>query len=228
MKPKLTAKELYYSHRCQNYESLTPAQQAVFRGSVTWRASCTYLGSEDATYIEAICKRIEMPVPAIGSVEEAVERNAHPMLRQLMVPIYKLLMVKDSAIRATIPNRVKQPADIYNLLTAYSQDLDREHLIVILLDTKNAVIGINTVTIGSLNTAVVTMREIFKPAILANAAAIIVSHNHPSGDPTPSAEDVAVTRQIVDAGKLLSIDVLDHIVCGDSRWVSLKERGLGF
>ena len=85
---------------------------------------------------------------------------------------------------------------------------------VILLDRKNAPIGLNTVSIGSLTASVVHMREVFKPAILANAAAILCGHNHPSGDPTPSREDRALTQRLVEAGKLLGIAVLDHIVLG--------------
>ncbi len=95
-------------------------------------------------------------------------------------------------------------------------------------DTKNHVLKVHTVYIGSLNSAQVRVGELFREAIRTNSAALIVAHNHPSGDPTPSPEDVAVTRQIVEAGKLLDIDVLDHLVIGLSRWVSLKERGLGF
>jgi DNA repair protein RadC len=106
--------------------------------------------------------------------------------------------------------------------------LEQEHLRAVILNTKNQVLKIQSVYIGSLNTAVVRVGELFREAVRVNAAAIIVAHNHPSGDPTPSAEDVYVTRQIVEAGKLLSIDVLDHLVICMARWVSLKERGLGF
>ena len=81
---------------------------------------------------------------------------------------------------------------------------------------------------GSLNSSQVRVGELFRSAVRRNAAAIIVIHNHPSGDPTPSPDDVALTRAIVQAGKLLDIDVLDHLVIGRGRWVSLKERGLGF
>ena len=123
---------------------------------------------------------------------------------------------------------VKSPADAANLLMIEMGLLDQEHLRTIMLDSKNQVLKVHTVYIGSLNTAVVRVGELFREAIRLNAAALIVAHNHPSGDPTPSAEDVQVTRQIVDAGKLLSIDVLDHLVIGQQRWVSLKERGLGF
>jgi DNA repair protein RadC len=125
--------------------------------------------------------------------------------------------------------QVKSPADAANLLIGEMAMLEQEHLRTILLDTKNHVLKIHTVYIGSLNTAVVRVGELFREAIRANSAAVIVAHNHPSGDPSPSPEDVQVTRQIVQAGKLLDIDVLDHLVIGNgSRWVSLKERGLGF
>jgi DNA repair protein RadC len=125
--------------------------------------------------------------------------------------------------------QVKSPADAANLLIGEMAMLEQEHLRTILLDTKNHVLKIHTVYIGSLNTAVVRVGELFREAIRMNCAAVIVAHNHPSGDPTPSPEDVQVTRQIVQAGKLLDIDVLDHLVIGNgSRWVSMKERGLGF
>jgi len=106
--------------------------------------------------------------------------------------------------------------------------LEQEHLRTLLLDTKNRVLAKREIYVGSLNTSLIRVGELFRPAIHANCAAIIVVHNHPSGDPTPSPEDVAVTRQIVEAGKLLDIEVLDHLIIGWQRWISLKERGLGF
>lgn len=124
--------------------------------------------------------------------------------------------------------RITSPADAANLLMSEMSLLEQEHLRVILLDTRNHVLKISTVYIGSLNTSVVRIAELFRPAIRENAAAIIVAHNHPSGDPSPSAEDVRVTREIVKAGKLLNIELLDHVVIGRQRFVSLKERGLGF
>lgn len=123
---------------------------------------------------------------------------------------------------------VKSPADAANLLLMEMGPLEQEHLRTVILDTKNHVLKVHTVYIGSLNTAMVRVGELFREAIRLNAAAVIVAHNHPSGDPTPSPEDVRVTHQMVEAGKLLSIDVLDHLVIGQQRWVSLKERGLGF
>jgi DNA repair protein RadC len=124
--------------------------------------------------------------------------------------------------------RIQSPADAANLLLTEMAALEQEELRTIIVDSKNHVLKVHTVYVGSLNTAVLRVAEVFREAIRLNAAALIVVHNHPSGDPTPSAEDVAVTRQLVEAGKLLSIDVLDHLVIGAGRWLSLKERGLGF
>jgi len=106
--------------------------------------------------------------------------------------------------------------------------LEQEHLRVLLLDTRNHVLDIVEVYHGSVNTSQIRVGEIFKAAIRRNAAALIVVHNHPSGDPTPSPDDVAVTRAIVQAGKLLDVEVLDHLIIGQGKFVSMKERGLGF
>jgi DNA repair protein RadC len=106
--------------------------------------------------------------------------------------------------------------------------LTQEHLRTVLLDTRNRVLSMPTIYVGSLNSAAVRVGEVFREAIRANCAALIVAHNHPSGDPSPSPEDVQVTRQLVEAGSLLGVDVLDHIIIGHQRFVSLKERGLGF
>ena len=123
---------------------------------------------------------------------------------------------------------VHSPADAANLLMYEMMNLTQEQLRVILLNTRNRVIGIPTVYVGSLNTSVVRLAEVFKPAIVNNAAAVIVAHNHPSSDPSPSPEDINVTRSMVKTGEMLSIPLLDHIILGRNRFVSLKERGLGF
>lgn len=124
--------------------------------------------------------------------------------------------------------KVSSPDDAFHLLKSEMMFLDQEHLRLILLDTRNRVIRTPTIYVGSLNTSVIRVGELFRAAIRENAAAFIVAHNHPSGDPSPSPEDINVTRQIVQAGKLLDIDVLDHIIIGRNRFISLKQRGLGF
>jgi DNA repair protein RadC len=123
---------------------------------------------------------------------------------------------------------VNSPADAATLVQYEMSALEQEELRVVLLDTRNRVVKINTLYRGSLNSSQVRVGELFRDAVRRNAAAIIVAHNHPSGDPTPSPDDVALTRAVVEAGRLLDIEVLDHLVIGRGRWVSLKERGLGF
>ena len=99
---------------------------------------------------------------------------------------------------------------------------------MLLLDRRNKVMEVSEVYRGSVNSSQVRIGEVFKEAIRKNASGVVIVHNHPSGDPTPSPDDVAVTRAIVQAGKLLDVDVLDHLVIGQGKWVSMKERGLGF
>lgn len=123
---------------------------------------------------------------------------------------------------------INSPADAAALVLHEMSLLEKEHLRVFLLDTRNHVIDIAEIYQGSVNSSQVRVGEIFRPALQRLAAAIIVCHNHPSGDPTPSPDDVAVTRAIVQAGKLLDVNLLDHLVIGQSRWVSMKERNLGF
>lgn len=123
---------------------------------------------------------------------------------------------------------INSPADAAALVQYEMSALEQEHLRVILLDRRNRVLETVEVYKGSVNSSQIRVGEVFKEAIRRNASAMIVTHNHPSGDPTPSPDDVAVTRAIVQAGKLLDVEVLDHLVIGQGRWVSLKERGLGF
>ncbi|MCD6290299.1 MAG: DNA repair protein RadC [Anaerolineae bacterium] len=124
--------------------------------------------------------------------------------------------------------QVKSPADAANLLSLDMGMLEQEEMRVILLDTRNRVLAIETVYRGSLNSAVVRIGELFRAAIRSNCAAVILAHNHPSGDPSPSPEDIHLTRDAVRAGRLLGIEVLDHLIIGQGQYVSLKERGLGF
>ncbi|MBN1992920.1 MAG: DNA repair protein RadC [Anaerolineae bacterium] len=120
------------------------------------------------------------------------------------------------------------PADVANLLMLEMGCLEQENLRVLLLDTKNRVLGNKTIYVGNVNSSIIRIGEVFREAVRHNATALILAHNHPSGDPTPSPEDVQVTRSVVEAGVLLGIEVLDHLVIGHQRFVSLKERGLGF
>jgi DNA repair protein RadC len=124
--------------------------------------------------------------------------------------------------------QITSPADAANLLLPEMGLLEQEELRTLLLDTKHRVLDSPTVYKGNVNTSVIRVGELFREAVRINCVAMIVVHNHPSGDPTPSPDDIRVTEQIVQAGKLLDIEVLDHLVIGRQRYVSLKERGLGF
>ena len=124
--------------------------------------------------------------------------------------------------------QIRSPEDVANLLQVEMSVLDQEQLRVVLLDTKNRVVAVPVVYQGSVNTSMVRVAEVFKEAVRQNLPSIVVVHNHPSGDPTPSREDVRVTQDLVKAGQLFGIDVLDHVVIGTERYVSMKEKGLGF
>jgi hypothetical protein len=158
-----------------------------------------------------------------GDVRRAVRSGG-----DLPPEIATLLDLLATLLRPSPREQVKSPADVAALLMIEMSHLDQEELRVVLLDTKNRIQRIETVYRGSLNTSLVRVGEIYKAAIRLNSAALIVVHNHPSGDPTPSPEDVIVTRQIVEAGALFDVEPLDHLVIGQGRYISMREKGLGF
>jgi DNA repair protein RadC len=123
--------------------------------------------------------------------------------------------------------RIRGPRDVYDLCAPATRDLAQEEFRVLLLNTQHAVVRELVVTRGTLDASIVHPREVFRAAITESAAAMILVHNHPSGDPTPSPEDREVTRQLAEAGRLVGIPVLDHVVVGDGRYVSFVEAGLG-
>ena len=118
------------------------------------------------------------------------------------------------------------PEDVFTLLGPEMSALAQEQLRVLLLNTRNKVMGQRIVYQGNVNSSIVRPAEVLRAAVIESAPSIIIAHNHPSGDPTPSPEDVSITRELVQGGKLLGIDVMDHIVIGGDKWVSLKERKL--
>ena len=143
-----------------------------------------------------------------------------------LLPLYRVALVRDGALAMDTRPQIHNPESVANILWQYLQDKDREYFCMLMLDTKNRVIGMHVVSIGILDSALVSPREVFKMALLSNAASVILGHNHPSGDPTPSAEDKRITQQLSEAGKLMHIEVLDHIIVGaENRFTSLKERG---
>ncbi|MGB9678710.1 MAG: RadC family protein [Thermoanaerobacteraceae bacterium] len=120
---------------------------------------------------------------------------------------------------------IKSPEDVINLVMDDMRYLNKEHFKIIMLNTKNRVIAIETISVGSLNSSIVHPREVFKAAIERASSSIILVHNHPSGDPTPSKEDLDVTKRLFEGGNILGIKVLDHIIIGDGKGISFKEKG---
>ena len=121
--------------------------------------------------------------------------------------------------------KVNSPEDVYRRIYPRMREQKKENFIELCLDTKNQIIREETISIGSLNANVVHPREVFKTALAVSAAHIIVAHNHPSGDPTPSREDIEVTKKLIEAGQIIGVDVLDHVIIGDGRHFSMKEAG---
>jgi DNA repair protein RadC len=121
--------------------------------------------------------------------------------------------------------KVNSPEDVYRRIYPRMREQKKENFIELCLDTKNQIIREEIISIGSLNANVVHPREVFKTALAVSAAHIIVAHNHPSGDPTPSREDIEVTKKLIEAGKIIGVDVLDHVIIGDGRHFSMKEAG---
>lgn len=127
--------------------------------------------------------------------------------------------------RGRAPKPVRGPDDVVALIGKKLRGETREHFLVLLLNARHECTAVETVSIGSLNASIVHPREVFRPAVLAASASIIVAHNHPSGDPEPSEEDLSITRRLVQVGELLGIALLDHVVIASRGVVSLRERG---
>ena len=145
---------------------------------------------------------------------------------QTYLTVYRVMLVRERQI-PSYEHQFRSSADAARMLATYLADVDREHFVVCMLDQKNHVIGIHTVSMGSLTASIVHPREVFKAAILANAATILCGHNHPSGDTQPSLEDRAMTQRLAEAGKLLGINVVDHIIIGAAgRYFSFADEGL--
>lgn len=141
------------------------------------------------------------------------------------VPAYKLQLVRDRTV--PLHTRVcRNPSTAADLFRAYIGDSDREHMVAIFLDTQNRFIGVHTIAVGTVDYCVVNPREVFKAALLCNATSLLLAHNHPSGEPTPSQDDIRLTRDLKKAAELLDIELMDHIVVGEARYASFLELGL--
>jgi len=141
------------------------------------------------------------------------------------IPVYHIELVRDRQITVEPPATINNPDDVVAILKDELLRADREKLVCLTLNAKHVVIGIEIVSVGTLTASVAHPREIFKGAILKNAAAIILAHNHPSGDPSPSSEDIQLTKRIKEAGELLGIELLDHVILGHLGSHSFRTAG---
>lgn len=146
-----------------------------------------------------------------------------------LTPIFEVVTIKQVVKESEAPfslYKIHSPEDAHELASSYIADEDREVFLVMILNTKNQVVGLHKAHVGSVNASIVHPREVMKVAILNNAASIIVSHQHPSGDPTPSREDIEVTKRLAESGRIIGIPVLDHVIVSyTGKYVSLNEKG---
>ena len=150
--------------------------------------------------------------------------NGTDVTSPLFLPRYTLQLMPGN-VRPDPPVLIRDSARAATILRPLFHGLDREQFLVACLDAKHAIIGVNVVSVGSLTLSIVHSHEVFKPAILLNSAAIICSHNHPSGDPEPSSDDRVLTARLRQAGDLIGITILDHLILGDDRAYSFADQG---
>lgn len=149
-------------------------------------------------------------------------------MSKIQVSFERVVLVKEKVGRYELPRKISNPDQVYKAITVITsvEGEAQEVFGVLILNIKNKIVAVHEISRGTLNGSMVHPREVFKPAVLHNAAAIICFHNHPSGDPEPSRDDIETTKRLVEAGKIMGIEVLDHIIVGDERYTSLKERGI--
>ncbi len=177
--------------------------------------TCTKVGTKDATDTTLVGEK--------SPATEAVKRSR--------VPLYRVMLDRTGSIMKEGTKFVTEPREAARLFREFIGDAPEEHFCLMVLDARRRVIGLNQVSVGTLSASLVHPREVFRAAILLNAAAVIVAHNHPSGDPAPSSEDREVTRRLQRAGELLGIPVADHVVLGEGvgdslRYFSFRDSGL--
>lgn len=224
---RLTIKDLPPSER--------PRERAISAGVATLSdAELLAVLLRTGTREETVVQLAERVLHKLGSLTE-LPRCSLEDLQAIkgLGPAKAITLMAAADLATRISNRtryetvtVSSPGEAAALVMEEMRHKLREHFRVLLLDTKNKVLGIEEISIGSLNSSLVHPREVFRPAVKKACASVILIHNHPSGDPTPSREDVNVTKRLSDAGRLMGIEVLDHVIIGDGRFTSFREKGL--
>jgi DNA repair protein RadC len=189
--------------------------------AITLRESCSSEVVDELCQHFSLKELTEATVSEISALKGMGKKKTAMLLAS--IELAKRLICSAPASNAIT---IRSPQDVAGLLMNEMRYLDREHFRVLILNTKNHLLKNCLVSVGSVNSSLVHPREVFKPAIKNSASAVILCHNHPSGDCTPSSEDIKITSKLHESGKLLGIEVLDHVILGDGVFVSLKEKGL--
>lgn len=213
-----------------------PLHSCAREGSAVYAAEDCKMWSLEALLAEVLLSKMSASAlltgfPSLAAIAEASVSELVEVRSVGLARARRLLAAIELGRRAGFPSVegrvVRTPEDIVNLVAVDLAGLKREVFLILLLNTRHKLLKVETISVGSLAAAIVHPREVFRPAVLAAASAIALAHNHPSGDPEPSAEDLEITTRLRDAGRLLGIEVLDHVILADGgRFVSLRERGL--
>ncbi len=191
------------------------------------------MNQKRASYIKILNKageinstNTQMPLAGLPQNDcEAPDSQVPAKQSARYIPVYHIELVRDRQIKVEPRHSVHNSDDVVAILQDELLSADREKLICLMLNAKNVVIGMDIVSVGSLTSSIAHPREIFKSAILKNAAAIILSHGHPSGDPTPSRDDILLTERVAKAGEILGIRLLDHVIIGEQGTYSFRNTG---
>lgn len=226
LQPKMMIRDVHIADRprerliSQGAESLSNQELiAILLRTGTKEESVLVLANRILSTVDTIQDLKNATIEEMMAVKGVGKAKAVQILAA--VEIGKRLYRKHSIGRYTI----RSPEDAAAYLMTDMSSLNQEHFVVLFLNVKNEVLHKQTVFIGSLNSSIVHPREIFREAVKRSAASIIVAHNHPSGHPSPSPEDIEVTKRLTEAGALMGIELLDHVIIGDHRFISLKEKG---
>ncbi|UQZ84557.1 hypothetical protein SK3146_03812 [Paenibacillus konkukensis] len=179
----------------------------------------SYIIEEIFSRFPSLIELMDVTEQELLSIKGVGPRKAHQIMAALQ-------LAKRLNMPSGSPLIIRSPKDAADYLTPELRYLQKEHFCILHLNTKNHLIQKDTISIGSLNSAIVHPREVFRAAIKRSSASILLAHNHPSGDPSPSPEDVQLTKRLVEVGDVVGIEVLDHVIIGDNRFLSLKEQGM--
>jgi DNA repair protein RadC len=196
-------------------------------GDIRKLLALTLREKEESITVNELVAKYECPRDLYNAtVEELATIKGIGPAKAKQIKAIVELGIRLASMRGEARPVIKSPADVADLLMPEMRYLDREHFRVMLLNTKHHVFGVETISVGNLNSSLVHPRELFRNAIKRGAAAVVLVHNHPSGDPSPSTEDTEITRRLVEVGNLIGIQVLDHVIIGEGNYVSLREQGV--